>query len=170
MQLSKIINGYNVNEIINSLERKYTISNNTHCARGYILPDGKILELDIFNSHASVNNYLIDQGFKKPDDEKTFIPELISFIRFNFLSEGFVALTNIKPTLEQYDILDKLFQYFIDEKNMHINYDDFMIIEPHPSFKFHRYKLYGEDAYFSDDYIKIIKRYYTTGVLVEKLD
>lgn len=157
---------YTIEEIEEILKEKFTISDEP-CDRTYIFPDGKFLHIPIFNSnHASIEYFLKEKGII-PEDEKPsgsckFIEDL-GCIRGNLRKEGFVGLSIKPPTSQQYESL----KTFIDkyQHSCGYMYGDFFLIEPQPKFEFHRIDTHELN---SDMLVKIIKRYYTSGVILEE--
>lgn len=159
-----------VNLIEEQLGSIYKIDDEA-CPRTYIFPDGKFLHLNSYTSHNYVKIDLQNRyGYSKDESQI----ENYGVIRVNMDSEGFVALSKIPPTERQYVALRKE----LDECWMPWAWrcGKFMIIEPERDADgyylkggFHYYST-GNDRYTADEFIKIIRRYYVTGKLVESLE
>lgn len=149
------------NDIIKILKKKYII-NNEICPRCYLLPDGSILHLDYNISHRDVAYYLADKKYDDIFDADEAMKYLSSlgFIRVNLQTEGFVMLNNIKPTEEQYDKLEELLDAYLG--NIWKSSPYFRLIEPDLT-----YHNYNQHEIVSKDIIRLIKRYYINGILVE---
>ena len=160
-----------IEELENILAQHYQIDN-TPCARTYIFPDGKFLHLDSYKSHAKVKQLLQDEyGYTEKESEL----EDYGVIRVNLNDEGFVALSKIKPTEKQYDSLTIELDKFFN--NQGFKYGYFMLIEPqkdnqgyYSKSAFHYYDTNIDRRYSTDEFIKLIKNYYASGVLKEKLN
>lgn len=121
-------------------------------SRGWILPNGDII------STSNAPHY----------EKEHLVKDAQSTIKYNFGYERYIGLPKARPTEEQYNTLTQLLDYYfvagnnVGERNrsLEINCDmnskgDFTSV------------VYKPSDYTSDDIIKKIKRYYTSGKLYE---
>ena len=160
-----------IEEITKVLKKKYKISPQP-AARCYIMPNGDFLALDDYNSHNQVQWFLIDQGVVKdsPELHEGGCPTLedMGAIRCNLLSEGFIMLSQERPTQAQYDSLIKLLDEFLPRRGMwRFNQREIMLLTPHQKTDF---KFFDAVDNTSDDIVRIIKNYYDFGILTEGFD
>ena len=152
----------------------FTVSDtvNNQCKRGYVTPDGKFIQLNASLSHQAFKNKLQDvYGISEEESQV----ENLGYIRYNLDGEGFVALSNKKPTEAQYKALEELLDAFL--KVGCWRYGVFMLIEPYnvddkvdgqiPKELFHRFEVYGSDGITTDEVIKKIRMYYNSGKIRE---
>ena len=124
------------------------------CGSMYILPDGMFLDLgDSGYGHSNLSSLLDEYGFEinyEPGKTSKLLKSM-GWIRLNTKIK-FIDLSNIKPTNEQYEKLLIALDYM---KEYQITTSDKQV------------KIYKNRV--SDDIIKLIKRYYASGVLYENL-
>ena len=140
--LKIIINDYKCNDII--------------WGSMYILPDGTLLNLgDSGYGHSDLSTLLNDYNFEVNYQSGKASPLLksLGWIRLN-TKVKFVDLPKIKPTDIQYEKLLLALDYMKS---------DYQITCPDNQFKIYKDRV-------SDDVIKLIKRYYSSGILYEKLN
>lgn len=159
--MAKLIN------IILHLAERYRIDDEP-CPRTYIFPDGSFIHLDCYNSHQDMKNWLKGEFGYSAEEVQV---ENYGCIRVNLDTEGFIALSAVKPTDAQYEALLRELDDCWSKCSW--KYGKFMLIEPERDENgqylkdgFHFYSI-GADRYTSDEFVKIIKRYYATGRLVE---
>lgn len=168
-----------LDEIIEILKEKFIIDNEL-TPRCYLFPNGKILHLDAYTPHSSVTAFLESKGVGHYESGRGGCPILedeYGCIRINLDSEGFIELSQIKPTNEQYKVLENLmYEYFRYCYRWSIRDDALTIFTPHNAgFKavYYVIKIYGEPeaiVYLPEDIIKKIKVYYVKGILYEGID
>lgn len=156
-----------IKEFEEVLSKKYKIGDKL-TARGYIFPDGKNLELNYYNSHGQVNQWLIQNNYV---DEYEGIydggcPPLedLGCIRTNLETEGFIMLSKVEPTAKQYEVLLDFFDKYLDRKHQWRYGSDLMILTPHQKSDFAKISLTNK---VSEDIVDIIRNYYRTGRIVE---
>ena len=120
----------------------------------YILPDGVLLDLgDSGYGHSNLSLLLDEYGFEinyEPGKASKLL-KYMGWIRLN-TKINFIDLSNIKPTNEQYKKLLIALDYM----------KEYQITTPDKQVKIYKNRV-------SDDIIKLIKRYYASGVLYENL-
>lgn len=155
------------NTIVNEISNKYITDN---CMKQvWIRPDGKMIGVD--TSHASrIVDIYSEMGHPEPEDRfenddafEDYIDECFNF----FCNLGWIQIGMDckfcfickKPTNEQYETLLKYLDYMSSFKNSSCEVDINNVR-----------KQYSFNDTLPDEIIKNIKRYYTTGELVEDLD
>ena len=159
-----------LNETMNNrdvLDSKYNVQNDAgrdletdgnHNVRGWIATNGEIIS----TNELELPHYEIVHKIEHLNEDE--------LIRYNFGYERYIGLPKVRPTQAQYNSLLELLDYFfINQENqtlkgssLEIDYD----MNEKGDFK---WKIFSPKTHTPDDIIKLIKRYYTTGVLVERL-
>lgn len=143
----------------------------------YITPDGQFIDIigisedmgddfpEDFPCHGAIQTIMNLEG--KADkggyyDDGSPLLRKNGYIRVNDVEQenNYIELSNIKPTYDQYIALEK----WLDHNSHKYNY----ITICTEQFKDHQKYSYSE--YITDDIVKNIKRYYTTGRLVEDME
>jgi len=149
---------YSSRGIIKSIQRSFSTGilediNFDYDGRGWITSTGEII---------STNNA---PHYEKEHKIKNWIE---NHVKYNFGYERYIGLPKNRLSSAQYETLTKLLDYFfIDKPNVgirstaiEINYD----MNDKGDFK---WKRFSPKTHTTDDIIKLIKRYYTTGRLNE---
>lgn len=147
--------------ILDKVIDNFGTSDTYYFGPSFILPNGLLLDLSNESSHSSVEKWLIDNNLSNEDfNISTGSPTLYNLgcIRVDSV-KYYIALSPIQPTREQYNSLlvwlDNLskstsFVEVITPDNQHITYNFKEII--------------------TDYVVDRIRRYYSSGVLYEKLN
>lgn len=157
-------------DIFNAVEDKFNATTWPPEGPTFLMPDGKFLDIvSTFDSkksgrnfpcHAEVEDYLAQVGMSTAYADGSGSPTLQSLgvIRLNDLKgNNFIELSELKPTHEQYDGLEK----WLDENS---TYSSSVEIA---SRGYKEYKRYDYDDYTVDEIVSAIKRYYSSGKLYE---
>lgn len=160
----------NTTDIFNAVEDKFNATTWPPEGPTFLMPDGKFLDIvSTFDSkksgrnfpcHAEVEDYLAQVGMSTAYADGSGSPTLQSLgvIRLNDLKgNNFIELSELKPTHEQYDGLEK----WLDENS---TYSSSVEIA---SRGYKEYKCYDYDDYTVDEIVSAIKRYYSSGKLYE---
>lgn len=144
-----------VEDVLSEIIEKYKTTQFHINASMYILPDGTLLDLgDSGFGHSNLSSYLNDCGIEidyKECHPSKFLQSL-GWIRVNNRYQ-FITLSNKRPTSNQYEQLIKLFDMYKT---------DYQVTTADG-----QHKVYNNRT--SEEVIKLIKRYYTSGTLYEKL-
>ena len=144
----------------------------------YITPDGSFLDIGLlaedmgddfpedFPCHGAIQDIMMVDGMAdKPGQYDDGSPTLRDngYIRLNNVEEenNFIELSPKRPTAKQYIALES----WLDNNCNNTRYMKVAICTP----KFGDCHEYSYRDYITDDIIKRIKRYYTTGNLIEKI-
>lgn len=157
-------------DIFNAVEDKFNATTWPPEGPTFLMPDGKFLDIvGTFDSkksgrnfpcHAEVEDYLAQVGMSTAYADGSGSPTLQSLgvIRLNDLKgNNFIELSELKPTHEQYDGLEK----WLDENS---TYSSSVEVA---SRGYKEYKSYDYDDYTVDEIVSAIKRYYSSGKLYE---
>lgn len=140
-------------ELLESIIKQYETSD-IQLGSMYILPDGRLLYLgNTGYGHSDLSSYLNEKGIEKDFElgrSSKFLREL-GWIRINTQMK-FIDLINIRPTAQQYVQLTKALDFMKDDIQVSV---------------FKQFKIYKGRT--SDEIIKLIKRFYSSGTLFESL-
>lgn len=131
--------------------------------RCFITPEGYIIPTPNGQPHYRIRDWMFARGIVKTDNTGAGVEELenLGCIRVNLDREGYIALSNVKPTYEQYETLEKLFYKYLWK------FPTF-IVSTTTDNQFQQYRIDSSDIAGCIDYIiKRIKRYYASGTLYE---
>lgn len=166
-----------VNEYVKSKWGDYLYSVPVH-GPSYITPDGEFINIaEIFDDmgeefpedfpcHGALQSIMVKDGVAEVsgrfDDGSPALRDA-GYIRVNDIEEenNFIELSPKRPTTKQYIALES----WLDNNYNNTRYRKVAICTP----KFGDCHEYSYRDYITDDIIKRIKRYYTTGNLIEKI-
>ena len=141
----------------------------------YIMKDGNFLDLRNsknvkngdgtgFSTHSDLDMYLIDEGYINPDENiNRVLCSSDNAIRCNdgsnFMIENVIGLPNSMPTTDQFESLKNWLYYMmgLGRHSVAVGNDNSTNI----------FKTYDFNEYLPEDIIKRIKRYYSTGKLLD---
>lgn len=148
---------YDVESIIKSIQRSFSIGilediNFDYDGRGWITSTGKII------STYNAPHYEKEHKIKNSENN----------VKYNFGYERYIGLPENRLSFAQYETLTKLLDYFfINKPNVGIRSTDIEIDYDMNDKGDFKWKLFSPKTHTTDDIIKLIKRYYTTGRLNE---
>ena len=168
------------NNIISLLSNTFGTTDEPQPTAMYLLPNGRFLfttplepsdDCDYgIDEHRNIDDFLyhkdiIEDDRYLEDDGSLFTEKVLNCIRFNITDDyygdySYIQLNQKQPTSQQYTSLLKIFDYAINHGYKYIS-----IIFDTQYGKQVRLEL---NNYTSDELIKKIKRYYTSGILTEK--
>lgn len=144
-----------ISDIIEKIIEKYKVNSFSINSSMYILPDGTLLDLGTSgNGHSDLAKFLADEEIEKNYEEgkaSNFLYSL-GWIRVNNRYK-FITIPKVKLTEAQYVRLLELFDIF--KKDYQVTTLD------------GQYQIYLDRT--SDEVVKLIRRYYLSGRLYEKL-
>lgn len=144
-----------ISDVIKKVIEKYRADNFSVNSSMYILPDGTLLDLGTSgNGHSDLAKFLADEEIEKNYEEgkaSSFLYSL-GWIRVNNRYK-FITISKVKLTEAQYVRLLELFDIF--KKDYQVTTLD------------GQYQTYIDKT--SDEVVKLIRRYYLSGRLYEKL-
>lgn len=145
-----------ISDVIKKVIEKYKVDSFSVNSSMYILPDGTLLDLGTSgNGHSDLAKFLADEEIEKNYKEgkaSSFLYSL-GWIRVNNRYK-FITIPEIKLTEAQYVRLLELFDIF--KKDYQVTTLD------------GQYQVYMDRT--SDEVVKLIRRYYLSGKLYEKLN
>ena len=152
----------NINETIENIQNPIKtvddVTDGNHNVRGWIATNGEIIS----TNELELPHYEIVHKIEHLNEDE--------LIRYNFGYERYIGLPKVRPTQAQYNSLLELLDYFfINQENQTLKGSSLEIdygMNEKGGFK---WKAFSPKTHTPDDIIKLIKRYYTTGVLVERL-
>ena len=144
-----------ISDVIKKVIEKYRVDSFSVDSSMYILPDGTLLDLGTSgNGHSDLAKFLADEEIEKNYEEgkaSSFLYSL-GWIRVNNRYK-FITIPKVKLTEAQYVRLLELFDIF--KKDYQVTTLD------------RQYQTYIDRT--SDEVVKLIRRYYLSGRLYEKL-
>lgn len=145
-----------ISDVIKKVIEKYRVDSFSIDSSMYILPDGTLLDLGTSgNGHSDLAKFLADEEIEKNYEEgkaSSFLYSL-GWIRVNNRYK-FITIPKVKLTEAQYVRLLELFDIF--KKDYQVTTLD------------RQYQVYIDRT--SDEVVKLIRRYYLSGKLYEKLN
>lgn len=126
----------------------------------FITPEGKYLNIRSLLDHERLGTWVMEQGYGlKIEDPRWFVHKL-NYVRCRNTSTLCYADLPEKAKAGQLGA----FQYWLEQK-VEGNCSKIEISTPSAE-----YKTYKLSEYFAEDLISLIKRYYSSGVLYEKIN